>query len=235
MKKIIVVVDRDRDARTEVVLALEARGWECVAGSSITEVESLLKMRDMGVVVGGGSLCTQRIDEVHQIRQRYPSTPILLINAPLNFSIERAFGLGAEAVYHRSLRVDAIHRLLVELTSLQQSGFGPRSLRTQLNTHILAQFRVEEPDDAPTGHVLNIGIGGMFCSWDQPFPDVGTVVKFKIHGQKPALSVEGAGEVRWVRASSSEGFVRGCGLAFSDLASQYREPLFRFINQVRTL
>lgn len=227
----VLLVDDEPELRKAMGLGLRARGYRVFEAGGAREALEFLARHPVQILITDYSMPGGDGFELLAGLSEMTDPPFaVMVSGHGGINVERAFDLGAEAVFSKPFSRESFHRMVQEFREASPD-FCRRTLRTRAD--LPAQLRAEGQE--LRARVVNVGKRGLFVEHAGPPPAVGEKWHFVLD-TGASLPIEGQAVVRWARGSKGEGdtLPPGFGLEFSSLEPRARKYLMHYVNFLRT-
>lgn len=225
----VLLVDDEPELRNAMGFGLRARGYRVFEASGAREALAFLAKNRVQILITDYNMPDGDGFELLAGLAELADPPFaVMVSGNGAINVERAFDLGAEAVFPKPFSRDDFHRMVEELREASPD-FCRRTLRTRAD--LPAQLRADGQE--LRARVVNVGKGGLFVEHSGPSPAIGERLHFALDtgGSQP---IEGQAVVRWARDAESSALPPGFGLEFSSLHPRVRKYLMHYVNFLRT-
>lgn len=232
----ILIVDDEKDLVEIIRDDLEFEGFQCESAFSGSEAFEIVKnddaidlvLSDIRMPKGDG------IELLERIKTRDLDKPeVVLITGFSEIPLEKAYDLGAIAVFEKPVNFEALLGVVRESLVPREERYKRRHERFDANLRVIMQMSsIQEARELQT---INIGRGGIFIQLDERLPNIDEKIDFSMdfHEAKE-LRIRGTGVVKWVRSVSDERGPPGIGLEFSKLNGDSHYFLLKILNAIKT-
>lgn len=229
----LLIAEDEEFLRMAMARDLAEQGYAVTETGNGSEALDLLRQRRFDIVLSDVRM--PGLDGVRllaAIRAEFEEPPVFMFVTGLtDLPLAEAYRQGADALFTKPFRRDALHMALKRASSL---GHRRRRGTPRLVTDFGVEIETGNSERRLSGRMFDVGKGGMMVSTAEEPPQPGSGLAFRIlfnEGEPPYLC--GRGEVRWARSDLDIGPGYACGVRFVEFDRTPDESAQRLIETLQ--
>lgn len=207
-------------------------GYDVLSASNGVQALSLCQHQHVDLVISDVRMAEgDGIDLARRLKTTLETSPLFVfLTGFADISDEEAYDLGACSILSKPIERKALERAVERFLKPPQELWATRlGLRPKASV----RKRYDSLESALEKGELSMGRGGMFVRDAEPVSEESQLgFQFQFAGGSP-LQMDGAGVLRWRRASPEHGLPAGLGIEIVHLASQALDPVIEWISRAR--
>ena len=235
MKKVLIV-DDEPDIIEIVQFAIENEGYETLTASNAKEALAVFDQSEVDLIISdvrmpGGD----GIELLDGVMERENSKPVIFVTGFSDLSVPEALDRGAAAVFSKPIDTQALIQVINESLQPPENKWIEQRQNERFDIKLKVNFKLGDVSDMVGSSVVNLGRQGMFIAMKEDLPKIGEMVEFKVSfDSKDYSSIEGTGEVRWVReGEEDEEGATGVGIEFKTLEKTGASQVLDILNDIK--
>jgi len=231
---IILVVDDEQELCDQMEFWLERWGYKPItAGSGVEAIECLKTHKvdciitDLQMTNGTGQELIEAVKEKNETQ----NIPVICTSGYTNMLTRDLFNMGAEALFVKPLKMEALEKFLEEL--LSDGEHHVKRSYPRVNCLGRAVCDVSGVNKKCVGEITNLSFTGLFVSTEggeTPGVDNDTVMDITLYGKNGEIQLKATGQIVWSTESSTGNAEPGFGVQFIEMSGTNQQILAEYIN-----
>ena len=230
-RRTILVVDDEPDLCELLAEELASAGFNTKTANSGQEALGLLKQTHIDLIVS--DIRMPVMDGMTMLKKlgaeagRVP--PVIFVTGYAQINLVDAFDSGAVAIFSKPVDYDALMRAINRCI---QPDIRRSAGKVRLEATV--EIELEAKSALIKAQTVNVGRGGAFVALTSDFPELGSLIRFRISFSDGNYSpIEGLATCRWIRKEAGSGIPAGIGIEFEELTPTSKHNLISLINDIQ--
>jgi CheY-like chemotaxis protein len=222
----ILVAEDDPELLTNVVELFQIFGFQVTAATNGKDaLEKLIKAPCDILLTDVRMPQMDGIDLLKRVKQIDPNNPkVVMLSGYTDQSVDELLDLGADAFFSKPFDASAVRSCLNQtLLNPRQRWGGKKTVTTSMEIH----KKIKSLNEGIASKEFSLGRSGFFARMEFDKPKVNDWVHFHIEiaDGNPGKTIDGLGQVIWVREKDDNQLTAGVGVEFHNLDSFTLETL----------
>lgn len=233
----LVAISQDKALALSICTEFKQQGYEVFPVNSLKDTEKICQTEKPDILIAEQRLSDGNFFDFYDLlKEQYqndvPPVAILLTEQATDLTADVAIAMGLWALFTKPFQMKSLYYSVEDAIFSRKAGYTKRlDERIELTSKV--DIKLPNSESFISTFSTNISFGGFFVALTQEFPEVGSIIEFKIMFSA-SEGLEGKGRVAWVRKESKTGEQAGCGVQFTEGREKYVKILVPIINETRT-
>lgn len=216
----LLLVDDEIDLREILKDEFEYEGFLVTEAGTGKQAYETLSTQKFDIVVSDIRMPELSGVELLELLRDNNSTlpPVILITGYADITNDEAYDKGAYAIFAKPFNINEIIECAIQAVTPEPERLKKREPRLPIHQSI--DLRLPSLEKLKDAKLINVGNGGVFVASKGPLPNPGDIVSFKFEFESDATTIEGTGQIRWVRESAENDLPQGFGIQFREVSAE---------------